>query len=167
MDLIHKLTNLVDHNRGTVAGLLVLAASLALGACATLDGVVTSSTSGEKLDQDGLRAEYIQHSNELQSRYDAAAKTIREANAEIESIERDAEQLNVNYEADNQLAQGEIDNRAESIGALAKFAAQAAGIPWLIPLTSIGTTATAAGAVYDNRRKDKIIKKQKTEIAAA
>ena len=162
MDLIHKALKTLDHNRGTTSGIAVLVASLFLGSCGSFDGRVVSSTSGEQLDQDGLRAEYIQESNQLQARYDAARLMVLEGQAAIEQIERDAEKLGASYEQDAQLAAVEVEQRASWIGELGGIVATAAGIPWLLPLVSLGTTATATGAVYDNRRKDKIIRKKST-----
>ena len=163
MDLIHKLTNIVDHNRGTVAGFAVLLSGFLLGSCGAFDGKVVSSTSGKSLDQDGLKAEYITTSADLQRRYDDGSELIRRGQAVHAEVERDSERLNASYIADSDLAAVEVANRNDLSGQAGQLVTAATGVQWLLPLISIGTSATAAGALYDNRRKDKKIKENKAQ----
>ena len=167
MDLIHTLTRGLDHNRWTVVGVLVLACSLILGSCGSFDGKVVSTTSGELLDQDGLKAEYVVESKSLQARYDAANAKRLEAEAEMSTVERQAEQLNTNLDSDTQRASDEVVARNDLIGQAAQLVTASTGVSWLLPLVSIGTSGLAAGTYLDNRRKDKVIKNKSDSEPAA
>ena len=162
MDMVHKATKIIDHNRWTVAGLAMLASTMILGSCGAFDGKTVSTTSGKVLDADGLKSEYVIESKTLQAHYDDAMSKIAEAQRQIEMVNQAAEELNVGYVADAQVVASEIEARNSKIGAVADLVSSIAGVPWLLPLVSIGTTSVAAGAVADNRRKDKKIKQAKT-----
>lgn len=158
MDLIHKATKIIDHNRGTAGGAALLILSMLLAGCSAFDGKTVSSSSGELLGADELRAEYVVQSKTLQARYDDATEQIRQAEVDIDSINRTADELGAGYVADVARSDAEVQARNSRIGGAAELIVAAAGIPWLLPLVSLGTTSVAAGAVYDNRRKDRKIK---------
>ena len=115
----------------------------------------------------------LERKAQLEARLEALEEKLREIDAELDShqsrdweelaVERESDELDAAYVADSTLAAEEITNRNSAIGQAGEMVAAATGIPWLLPLLSIGTTATAAGAVYDNRRKDKKIREQKSD----
>jgi len=163
MDLIHKATKLIDHNRGAVAGGLILIASLATAGCQAWDGKVVSSSSGELVNADQRQAEYILEARSLERRDSAAESKIAEAMRELEAVEADAAMVDADYDFDREAIAAEVAARTEGIGQLAEAAvAQVPAASWILPWLTIGTTALAGGVAVDNRRKDKVIKRQKT-----
>lgn len=154
MDLINKATKIIDHNRGAVAGLAVLVASIALSGCSAFDGKVVSSQSGEIVSVDERRGEYIRTTNELKQK-------LQTSQADILAVSIESEGLDEAFEADIQAASIELEARNNLIGQLGGLVTSTAGVPWLLPLITIGTTALAGGVGVDNLRKDKVIKSSK------
>lgn len=174
-DLIHDGLKFVSYNRGTFLGLGILAGALVLASCAPYDGKTISSTTGELVDREGLRAEYIQKANELSDEWDAKTATkaelvleyqakIAKIDSELDSIEGEAEDLDLAFDADNESISIEITNRNAKIGQLAEVAQTVAPIPWLGPLLGIGLGGTVGGVAYDNWRKGRVIKSKKQEV---
>lgn len=161
MDIIHTITKKLSHDRYTAIGASILAAAMTLGGCKLYDGKTVSSQSGEVVDREQLESEYVQGSNDLQKRWDAADALEQEAVAAKRKIAKEAEQLDAGFVADSEAIDAEIAARSGlvgQIGTLATDAANSSGVPWLGTLLGFGLTAVAGGAVVDNRRKDRIIK---------
>lgn len=163
MDLFHKLTKLIDHERGTIFGVIVLASAICLASCAQFDGKRASSRTGEIVNSDELRSEYVQESNILRERWSKAKGELAVAQSKLETIASESEALDAGYEADAAAISDELNARGELIGDLGTMVANASGVPWLLPLVTLGSSALAGGAIYDNRRKNGIIKETKTE----
>lgn len=162
MDIINKATKLFDHNRGLAFGLIGLAACLYIPSCAAWDGEVVSSQTGEVVNADEREGEYVEIKKTLQTRAQELEATILALSNEYENIAEQSDTLDEEFVEDMERIQSEIDARTEGIMSISTAAAQQVpGLAWLLPWVGIGTTAVAGGAVFDNRRKDKIIKKVK------
>ena len=163
-DFIHDAIKWIDHNRYTVIGAAALAGLLALGGCSQFDGKVVSSQTGELLDRDELRGEFVEASQAIESRYAEALAQARQAQAELEQIQTQAEDTEADFAADLEAIDDEIAARGELFGAVTDAITQA-GVtaPWLGPLTGIGGLIFGGGVFADNRRKDKKILEEKAK----
>jgi len=139
MDGLHKVLKWADHNRG-----LAIALALAVLLAAWFAGCQPRTESvlnpGEKVTADVLQREAIV----VKADYEAKLKAFEVAKADLER----------QYALRQQIV--------GVVGALGQTAAgggltPAAGVAGAIQLL---TLAAAGGAVYDNRRKDKVIKKK-------
>lgn len=154
MDILHSLTNWVDHNRGIVFALIlsVLGSAVLVGCPITTQSLINPS---EKVTVAELQSEDIVLTADMDKR-----------KVQIEGL---LGQYNVDVEAHNakiELAQAEIQRKAEMrakiveiVGGLGTAAATGsltpeAGVAAVLQLTTLLSTI---GLVYDNRRKDKLI----------
>lgn len=165
IDLTHWITNLFDHNRGTVFGGAAIAGVLCLASCAAYDGEVVSSSSGAILSGDELVAEFVTNRNRIEGEWDAAIQARAAANVMLSSLEREATDLDLGLDLDLEGVRAEENARLELVSTVGTLAGPAA--PWLAPLLGIGLTSLAGGVGYDNIRKSRKIRTLKSEEGTA
>jgi hypothetical protein len=168
MDIINKATKFADHYRGTLAGLAVLATCVYAAGCSAWDGKVVSTSTGEVVDADERYAEYVADSQELKDRARLAQAKVDEGLRELENIQEDADAIDFQYDADTEAIKAEVQARSEGIGAIGQaVVAQVPGAAWVLPFLTVGAGGLAGGAVYDSRRKDRVIRDQKEPKSAS
>ena len=148
MDVLHKLLNVADHNRWLVVG-LVAAVLVAAALIGCEPRTVSLRTPGERVTAAELEREAVAAAAELEARQAELAAAVEAHNAAVAAAEDDlSRQI--------ELRRGIV----EAVGAVGAAAAggtltPAAGVAAMVQVLTLGA---AAGAVADNRRKDRVIR---------
>ena len=155
MDITHTITKFIDHNRGTVIGLTIAIACGFTISCGNYDGKVTSSASGKLSTSDELKSEYTIRANQIAIRF-------TEIETELAALNKEDALRAAAVDADLAAVREEILARNDLLGKAGQMAATATGASWILPLLGLGGIAASGGVGYDNWRKDRIIKQNKS-----
>jgi hypothetical protein len=180
MDIIHIITNWLDHNRYTAIASL-LAVIITLPACVQMRG--TSPVTGKEESALVLEKEEAQVKAELKARVDKAEKAKATSAAQLRAeFEQRAAAINAaheeeiidigleteKYAAGFQVAQEQIEAQASKWEWALDASNTVVGIvaPQLAPVWATATTLIAGGLFGDNRRKNQKLKEAKAAAAA-
>ncbi len=159
-DLFHKLAKLIDHNRGMVIGLLLtsLLATYLTGCQATTPSLRDASrqvTAAElRAEADALAVGLMQRKQSIELRLEAYNQEVEQFNYRLGDA---AEDLNQKMQFRAQVV--------KTLGGLAVGAAEGSINPLSAITAILGllSAGSAMGLGVDNLRKDRLIKKLKTE----
>ena len=163
MDIWHKVTKFIDHNRYiSLAGLS--STVLMLPACfPQIDGKAVGPVSGELVSGDELEAEVLREQSSLREQYDENERAIAGLEQQQAALVRESEILAV--AAGEAIEQIEEENASRNalFGEIVTIASAAfpASQPVLGPLSGFAGLLIGGGALADSRRKNKIIKQLK------
>jgi len=160
-DLMHKLTNWIDHNRGQFFGILIPAVVLIVLLFAGCSKTQSIADPTQKVDRQGFLIEAIAAEQQLKQETIDIEALLQKHNTKIETY---------NLKKDTGLADLDSqDQRNQRIleitgGALTEYASGGTftPIPLLLSLLNVAGIGWGLGNKYDNMRKDKVILEQKT-----
>ena len=171
-DFIHRAVKFVDHYRGTVAGVGILVGLVSFTGCASIDGKVPSTQTGNLVTADQREQEYNAEIRAIRGELGIQQAAIVEAGRRIDSLIQTADQLDDDFEFDLRRITAEIEQRNAIVNNTLGVVKQVIPVsaPWielLLPALGLGGVAVAGGVTVDNRRKDKVIAKAKADREAA
>lgn len=179
VDIVHEAASLIEKNRYTILGTLVLAGVLALSGCQV---TTTSPTTGEQVTgaqleieadqaEAQLDAERRADQEQLQGKLDALearhAAELAEVLAEGKAEDAEREARASAQAAKFKSANADLDEKFRRLGVVFDVAGQVGGLfsPQVSGLLNVGLTALATGIFADNRRKSGVIKDLKVATA--
>lgn len=175
MDLFHSFLKTLDHWRGTALSLGLAAALVCLAACETLGHdpttgnqasltVISNNVDRKAIELEAAAAEadrlYAASLSTLKHDYEKSLSQLASVHTEkLSSIQVELEALTAGYEA----AVEEIETKAAKRAALISIGQDLLNTvhPGLGGALAASGLLTALGVGYDNRRKDKTIKRLK------
>lgn len=159
MDLIHKLTNWIDHNRYVVLAAVLLGVILVVGVgCESTTSSISDPT--VQVDRVALEADIADVNATLATQAAMIDAEVAKYNAQVTGINAKIDAAVADLDRQDEM-KAELFNLAGSaVTAIASGGVDTSAV--------IGTAITAGsllfsiGVAADNQRKDKIIAKQKT-----
>lgn len=155
MDICHKVTNWVDHNRGFV-GAILIGVLLSVGLVACTPETESLIMPSEQVGAVALNREAITLQTDLEKRAIRIKADEAAYNADVAALNKRVESAQTDIQ-EQQEVRGKL---IEIVGGLGQVAVTGAVNPaqGVAAAIQIMTLLAAGGLVYDNRRKDKVIK---------
>ena len=160
-DLLHKVTNWIDHNRGQFFGILIPAVAIIVLLLAGCSKTQSITDPARKVDRQTFAIESMAKEQELKQETIDIEALLQKHNAKIETYNLKKETGLADLDSQDQRNQRILEITG---GALTEYASGGTftPIPLLFSLLNIAGIGWGLGNKYDNMRKDKVILEQKT-----
>jgi hypothetical protein len=158
MDIVHRFTKWVDHNRGAFVSFVIMAA---MGGMLVFmigcESTTTGLADGNKVDRQELEGQAIDFENDFDGRQAEIQMMIDRLNSDKLALNKKIDAAVADLDKQDKFKAEIVDLVGVSLGQLAEGAFNPASL--ILPAVGLCGVAYGGGKSFDNKRKDKIIKK--------
>ena len=160
-DLLHKVANWIDHNRGQFFGLLIPTVALIAFMFVGCSKTQSINDPTRKVDRQTFVIESMAKEQELKEETIDIEALLEKHNTKIETYNLKKQEGFADLDRQDERNQRLLEIAG---GALAEYSSGGAvtPIPLLLSILNLAALGWGVGNKYDNMRKDKVILEQKT-----